>query len=81
MLRVTAQLCAASSLAETFFGTPLYLSPELCQALPYSAATDVWSLGVLLHELAALRPVRSAPHHAALSCEHHTNVMVLATAL
>ena len=27
-------------------GTPLYLSPELCQHKPYNHKTDVWSLGV-----------------------------------
>jgi fused-like protein len=37
-------------------GTPLYMAPELFQQAHYTAAADVWSLGVLLFELAAGRP-------------------------
>jgi serine/threonine protein kinase len=37
-------------------GTPLYMAPELFQQAQYTAAADVWSLGVLLFELAAGRP-------------------------
>eukprot|EP00961_Rhodomonas_salina_P096113 1292450-Rhodomonas_salina.1 len=33
-----------------------YLSPELCENKPYNHKTDMWSLGVLLYELLALRP-------------------------
>ena len=36
----------------TFYGTPLYASPELCENLPYTAKTDVWSLGMVLVEAA-----------------------------
>lgn len=36
-------------------GTPYYVSPEVVKGLPYSWSSDVWSLGCLLYELAALR--------------------------
>lgn len=40
----------------SFYGTPLYLSPELVAGQPYSQTTDVWSLGVVLYELLSLQP-------------------------
>ena len=41
-------------MVRTFYGTPLYASPELCDNQPYTEMTDIWSLGVVLYELAAL---------------------------
>ena len=41
-------------MVDTMYGTPLYLSPELCRNEPYTAKTDIWSCGVLLYELCAL---------------------------
>jgi len=42
-------------LARTRVGTPYYLSPEIIQRQPYNCKTDVWSLGVLLYEMTALK--------------------------
>ncbi|KAL1507250.1 hypothetical protein AB1Y20_008099 [Prymnesium parvum] len=39
----------------SFCGTPAYLSPEMVATQPYTEKTDVWALGVVLYELAALR--------------------------
>ena len=41
-------------LAETVVGTPLYISPEILRKAKYDTKTDVWSLGVILHELLRL---------------------------
>ena len=40
--------------ARTVAGTPYYMSPEICKDQPYTIKSDVWSLGILLHELALL---------------------------
>eukprot|EP00929_Paragymnodinium_shiwhaense_P052041 TRINITY_DN26100_c0_g1_i1.p1 TRINITY_DN26100_c0_g1~~TRINITY_DN26100_c0_g1_i1.p1 ORF type:complete len:454 (+),score=100.61 TRINITY_DN26100_c0_g1_i1:115-1476(+) len=45
---------ATCELAHTRVGTPYYLSPEIVRKQPYNYKTDVWSLGVLLYEMAAL---------------------------
>lgn len=37
-------------------GTPLYLPPEIIKYESYSEKIDVWSLGVTVFQLAALRP-------------------------
>jgi hypothetical protein len=41
--------------ARTSIGTPYYLSPEICQGKLYNFKSDIWSLGVVLYELCALR--------------------------
>ena len=41
--------------AQSFCGTPAYLSPEMVATQPYTEKTDVWALGVLLYELLALQ--------------------------
>merc|ERR1719240_1910255 len=44
-----------AAFARTAIGTPYYLSPEICQEKPYSFGSDVWALGCVLYEMAALR--------------------------
>ncbi|CAM9174292.1 unnamed protein product [Chrysoparadoxa australica] len=48
------QLCLKS--ANTFVGTLTYMSPERISGLPYSFASDVWSLGLSLLATAEGRP-------------------------
>lgn len=41
--------------AQTTIGTPHYLSPEIVNNEAYGTRSDLWSLGVVTYELAALR--------------------------
>ena len=43
-------------LLHTQTGTPYYASPEVWKDQPYDFKSDVWSLGCVLYEMAALRP-------------------------
>lgn len=60
-LGVSRQMSQDTMLLETFYGTPLYLSPEMIDGTQYTEKTDIWSLGVILYELAALRPPFRSP--------------------
>lgn len=40
--------------AQTVVGSPFYLSPEICQGIPYNSKTDIWSLGCVLYEMCTL---------------------------
>ncbi|PAA68401.1 hypothetical protein BOX15_Mlig013494g1, partial [Macrostomum lignano] len=57
-------LSSMQSLATTFVGTPMYMSPELLgdsEAEGFSTPkSDIWALGCVLHELMALKPPFSA---------------------
>ena len=49
-------LKCTTEMAATVVGTPYYLSPEIVQSNTYDFKTDIWSIGVLLYEMCALRP-------------------------
>eukprot|EP01012_Entosiphon_sulcatum_P024169 TRINITY_DN2934_c0_g1_i1.p1 TRINITY_DN2934_c0_g1~~TRINITY_DN2934_c0_g1_i1.p1 ORF type:complete len:313 (-),score=49.23 TRINITY_DN2934_c0_g1_i1:102-1040(-) len=53
--------------AHTVCGTPYYMAPEMCMNQPYDNRTDIWSLGCVLYELAALQHAfEGRPIHALL---------------
>ena len=43
-------------MARTQTGTPYYASPEVWKDKPYGIKSDMWSLGCVLYEMAALKP-------------------------
>lgn len=47
---------AKKGLLYTQTGTPYYASPEVWKDKPYDSKSDVWSLGCILYEMAALKP-------------------------
>uniref|UniRef100_A0A1A9W953 non-specific serine/threonine protein kinase n=1 Tax=Glossina brevipalpis TaxID=37001 RepID=A0A1A9W953_9MUSC len=42
--------------AETFVGTPYYMSPEIVKGNKYDRKSDVWAVGCLIYEMCALCP-------------------------
>ncbi|XDV31838.1 hypothetical protein PO909_002787 [Leuciscus waleckii] len=47
-------LNSAKAFAQTYVGTPYYVSPEIWDNKPYNNKSDVWSLGCVLYELCTL---------------------------
>ena len=56
-----------SQMAKTHVGTPTYMSPEMINEIGYNEASDIWALGCLLYELAALCPPFEAKTKIALA--------------
>ena len=52
---VARSFSTQTHLASTAVGTPYYMSPELINSQPYGEPSDVWSLGIILHELLTLK--------------------------
>jgi len=59
-------------MARTQVGTPYYMSPELWNSQRYDEKSDVWALGCILFELAALKPPFRARSIAALAVKVET---------
>ena len=47
---------AKGGLLHTQTGTPYYASPEVWKDKPYDYKSDIWSLGCIIYETAALHP-------------------------
>ena len=64
---ISKMLSNTADKARTIIGTPYYLSPEIIQNRPYGLESDIWSLGVLLYEMCALKPPFNAYSISALA--------------
>lgn len=61
------ELSSRSKLAQTNVGTPYYMAPEIINERDYDEKSDIWSLGCLLYELAALKPPFNASNAVSLA--------------
>merc|ERR1719263_1951250 len=52
---IAKDLDATLAMAGTFVGTVTYMSPERCLGEEYSLASDIWSVGMVIYELATGR--------------------------
>jgi len=65
-LGVARVLSQNTQFADTFVGTPYYLSPELCEEKPYNELSDVWAYGCVVYEMSTLKHPFEAKNQAAL---------------
>jgi NIMA (never in mitosis gene a)-related kinase len=56
-----------SIFAYTHVGTPYYMSPEQINEQRYNEKSDIWSLGCVIYEIAALRAPFEATTHLQLA--------------
>lgn len=56
----------STSFANTFVGTPYYLSPEMCEEKPYNEKSDIWAIGCILYELVTYKHPFNAMNQGAL---------------
>ena len=65
---LATELASTNKLAQTCgVGTPYYMSPELVNSQRYDERSDIWSVGCIIYECAALRPPFDAANQLALA--------------
>jgi len=49
-------LTNTEDMVRTVIGSPYYLSPEIFDNKAYDFKADIWSLGIVIYEVCALKP-------------------------
>ena len=52
---ISKMLDNSNDVASTMVGTPLYMSPEICEGQNYASKSDIWSMGCVFYEICCLR--------------------------
>ncbi|CAD8155178.1 unnamed protein product [Paramecium octaurelia] len=52
---ISKALGTHANFAQTFLGTPYFMSPEVIRGEPYGKKSDIWALGCALYELVMLK--------------------------
>ncbi|KAK3605829.1 hypothetical protein CHS0354_002465 [Potamilus streckersoni] len=60
---IAKALDPSRSMAESFIGTPAYMSPEIFSYQPYNYKTDIWSLGCCAVEMMTLKKAFQGGFH------------------
>ncbi|KAI8818905.1 kinase-like domain-containing protein [Fimicolochytrium jonesii] len=51
-----SRLMDGADFAQTYVGTPFYMSPELISESAYNKKSDIWALGCIIYEMCTLEP-------------------------
>lgn len=51
-----ARVLNPGEMAKSMVGTPYYMAPEILKEEDYSFKSDIWSLGIVLHQLCTEKP-------------------------
>jgi len=54
-LGVAKVLLSSAEHAQTVIGSPAYMAPEVVDAKPYGASSDIWAFGVVLFQMMSTR--------------------------
>lgn len=52
---ISRSVSGSTAMALTKCGSPLYMSPELCEGRPYDRGCDVWALGCSIYQMCSLK--------------------------